>query len=52
VYFIWGAIVVALIGGMYLRHRRANATTAPRRRPFAAGFFPGTTAFERMATGF
>jgi hypothetical protein len=28
VYFIWGAIVVALIGGMYLRHRRANATTA------------------------
>src|SRR5207302_1451868 len=33
VYFIWGAIVVALIGGMYLRQRRASAGAAGRRRP-------------------
>src|SRR5438105_1040342 len=33
VYFIWGAIVVALIGGMYLRQRRASAGAAERRRP-------------------
>ncbi len=33
VYFIWGAIVLVLISGMYLRQRRANAMARGRRGP-------------------
>jgi membrane protein DedA with SNARE-associated domain len=33
VYFIWGGIVVVLIGGMYLRQRRRNALAGGRGRP-------------------
>jgi membrane protein DedA with SNARE-associated domain len=33
VYFIWGGIVVVLIGGMYLRQRRRNAVARGRGQP-------------------
>ncbi len=33
VYFIWGAIVLVLVGAMYLRQRRANAMARGRRGP-------------------
>src|SRR5690242_12755468 len=33
VYFIWGGVVVVLIGGMYLRQRRRNALARGRGRP-------------------